>query len=272
MKAPRPRGVLHATLLACLGLALGTAIYGCTVLAEWAVESETFLLKEIQVSGARDLSEYEIMEAAGIERGVNIFKVPVDEIERSLSALPTVKRCVVQRHLPGRLLIRVAERRPYFLLNCGCVWRVDREGVVLGRANAEDLDRLFMASWRDAGPQARSSDTDAGFEPGSTLEPDAVDRIVTAIRAIKCFAPDLCDVVSEICVTPEGGLVLFTSDPPHRVLFGVEGPKAESLVALSAVLGDLRRRGLAGMEVDMRFDRQLAVRTCEPYVAMRDNS
>lgn len=271
MRAPRPRGVLRALLLACLGLVLGSAIYGGTVLAEWAVESNTFLLKEIQVCGVRDMSEFDIMETADLERGVNIFRVPVDEIENALAGLPTVKCCVVQRHLPDRVLIRVAERRPYFLINCGCVWRVDREGVVLGRANAQDIDCLFVAGWRDAGVHARKGDRGKDLAPGVRLKPEIVRPIMSAIQAIERFAPDLRDVVSEICLTPNDELVIFTGDPPHRVLFGKEGPRAESLVALSTVLDDLRRRGLAGMEIDMRFDRQLVVRACEPYVAMRDN-
>ena len=79
-------------------------------------------------------------------------------------------------------------------------------------------------------------------------------------------------MVSEICLTPDGGLVVFTSDPPHRVTLGRERPLAESLVALGPVLGDLRRRGLAGMEVDLRFERQLVVRASEGRVAMREES
>lgn len=261
IKAPSPRSALRSLLLAGLGLALGGAVYGGTVLAEWAVKSDAFLLKEIKVSGAVDLPEYEIMKAAGVSRGVNILSLPVDDIRRSISSLPTVKCCSVQRRLPGGLLIKVAERRPYFLVNCGCVWRVDREGIVLGKADADDLEGLFMAGLGVAGP----------LSPGTSLEAGEVGLVVNTIKAIKKYAPELCDIVSEICVTNEGDIVLFTCDPPHRVVFGKGGPKAESLVALRTVLGDLKRRDLSGMEINLRFSRQLVVRTCDSRVTMGNN-
>jgi hypothetical protein len=261
LKAPSPRSALRTVLLACLGLAIGGAIYGGTVLAGWAMESDTFLLEHIKVCGAEEVPEYEIMEAAGVARGVNILQLPLDDIRRAVSALPTVKCCSVQRRLPDALIIKVAERRPYFLINSGSVWRVDREGVVLGRACAEDVEDLFMVGLGVKGP----------VSTGASLEAGSVGVAVKAIREIKRHAPELCDVLSEICVTPEGEMVLFTCDPPHRVVFGPEGPRAESLVALRTVLGDLKRRNLCGMEIDLRFSRQLVVRASEPNMAMRNN-
>jgi hypothetical protein len=261
-KVPSARSALRTLALAGLGLAIGGAIFGGTVLAEWATESDTFLLEQIKVSGAVDVPEFEIMEAAGTIRGVNIFKLPVDDIGRSITSLPTIKCCSVQRRLPDGLLIRVAERRPYFLINSGCVWRVDREGVVLGKACVEDLENKFMVALGH----------DAPVSPGAALDARPVGLVVETIKAMGRHAPELCDVVSEICVTPEGEIVLFTCDPPHRVVFGPRGPKAEGLVALKAVLGDLKRRGLSGMEIDLRFSRQLVVRSGGPRLEMRDNS
>jgi hypothetical protein len=262
LKAPSPRSALRTMSLAVLGVALGGAIYGGTVLAEWAVESDTFLLEKIKIGGAENLPEYEIMEAAGVARGVNIFRLPIDDIRGSVASLPTVKCCSVQRRLPDGLMIKVAERRPYFLVNSGGVWRVDREGVVLGRAEAEDLENLFVVALGETGP----------ISPGVSLAKAPVDLAVRTIRAMHRYAPELCESVSEICVTPQEQIVLFTCNPPHRVIFGADGPKAESLVALETVLGDLRRRNLSGMEIDLRFSRQLVVRAGEGRITMRDDS
>jgi hypothetical protein len=261
IKAPRPRSALRALAMICGGVALGSAVYGGTVLAEWAVESDTFNLKEVRVCGERALSRVEILEAADVGPGVNVFRLRLDRIKSSVESLPGVKSCVVQRRLPDMLIIRVAERRPCFLVNCGGLWQVDRDGVVLGRAEMEDLDRFFMAGWRgDTDPLG--SGGAAALAPGARLESGGVRRVVDAIDTIKRIAPELQEHVSEICVTDEGRLVLFTTEPSHRVLVGREGLKAESVVALGAVLDDLKRRGLTGMEVDLRFDRQLVVRSC----------
>lgn len=261
LKTPRPRSVLRTISLAALGLALGGTIYGGTVLAEWALESDVFLLEKIKISGAEELPEYEIMEAAGVASGVNVFRLPADDIRKSVSSLPTVKCCSVQRRLPDGLIIRVAERRPYFLINCGGVWRADREGVVLGKAGADDLENLFMVALGETGP----------ISPGVSLPVGPVGLAVGTIRAIHRYAPELCKVVSEVCVATGGEIVLFTCDPPHRVVFGSDGPREENLAALETVLDDLRRRNLSGMEIDLRFSRQLVVRAGEKYMAMRDD-
>lgn len=256
------RSALRTLALICTGVALGGAVYGGTLLAEWAIESETFTVKGIRVAGSRAGLDFDVLEAAKTAKGVGIFDVPAGDIERSVSSLPTVKRCFVQRRLPDELIVRVAERRPYFIVNCGCLWRADREGIILGRAQARDLDEMFLVGWSGIESPSRGGREGPPFEPGTALDREASGRVVEAIGLMRRLAPDLLGTVSEICFTDEGELVLFTSDPVHRIVVGPRGLKAESLFALNAVLDDLRRRDLAGMEIDLRFDRQLVVRPC----------
>jgi hypothetical protein len=258
----RARSALRTLALVCTGVALGGGVYGGTVLAEWAIESETFTVKGIRVAGSHAGLNFEVLEAAKTAKGVGVFDIPVGDIERSVSSLPTVKRCFVQRRLPDELIVRVAERRPYFLVNCGCLWRADREGVILGRAQARDLDEMFLVGWSGIESPSGGGRDGPPLEPGTALNREASRRVVEAIGLMRRLAPDLIGTISEICFTDEGELVLFTSDPVHRIVAGTEGLKAESLFALNAVLDDLRRRGLAGTEIDLRFDRQLVVRPC----------
>ena len=110
------------------------------------------------------------------------------------------------------------------------------------------------------------------LEPGVQLDTEAVPLILETISSLDKYAPDLHGMVSEICLMSDSGLVLFTTDPPHRILVGPRRPTAESLVALGPVLGDLKRRGLVGVEVDLRFERQLVVRASKEQVAIRGES
>lgn len=303
LRASRRRRVRRGIALVCLALSLAGVGYGVIRLVDWAGRSNAFAVKEIHVLGNRKLAVNTVAAAAGIRPNDNLLRISPTEVERSVSAIPQVKRAFVQRRLPDELVIRVAERRPCFLVNCGCLWLVDREGVVVGRGSAGDMERFTMAtgfgpatvglgasggigdSRKGAGAGSGTpAETGAGkgrnahfedemhLEPGVRLDPKAVHRIMETIRAIEECSPDLCRMVSEICLTPDGELAVFTSDPPHRVTLGRERPLAESLVALGPVLDDLRRRGLVGMEVDLRFQRQLVVRSIEGRVAMREES
>ena len=301
LKASRRRTIRRATAAAAAVLSLGGAVYGAELLLDWAARSDVFVLKRIYVLGNRRLEVAEVAAAAGIDPGTNLLRVRPKEVEKSVSALPLVKRAFVQRRLPDELVIRVAERKPCFLVNCGCVWLVDREGVVIGRGNAGDMSRFTMASgffrakeggvgetFEASGDAVAGSSASVGagaeygdgtlrgdsmrLEPGARIDPRFVDTVIETIRAIEKNDPDLCRMVSEICIKADGGLVLFTSDPPHCVTLGRERPSPESLVALGPVLGDLRRRGLVGMEVDLRFGRQLVVRASEGRVDVRGES
>ena len=301
LKASRRRSIRRAMAAAGAVLILAGAVYGADLLLDWAAGSDVFMLKRIRVLGNRHLDAPAVAAAAGIDSGTNILRVRPNEVEQSVSALPLVKRAFVQRRLPDELVIRVAERRPCFLVNCGCLWLVDREGVVIGRGNAGDMNRFTMATGffrseerilgEGPGPSRDTvvgSDASAGasaehgegepradsvcLEPGARLDSRSVGIVIETIRAMEKDAPDLCRMVSEICLTRDGGLVLFTSDPPHCVTLGRERPSPESLVALGPVLGDLRRRGLVGMEVDLRFGRQLVVRASEGHPNVREES
>ncbi len=249
---------------------LGSAVYGGTVLADWVIAGDSFRISDIRVLGAREVSELDILEAARVETGANVFNVSAEEVERSVSSLPEVKCCVVQKKLPDELIIRVAERRPYFLVNCGCLWRADREGVLLGLARSGDIDSMIVAGWHDAGPVEEVGSGDGAPAPGAVLERGKTRRVVKTIAMVRELAPELCGVISEVSITRAGDLELFAGDPSVRVLAGAEGPQAEDLLALGAVMDDLRRRGLSEMEIDMRFDRQLVARQCGSGSAKSD--
>jgi len=251
----RGRGRLRRALLwlklATLGACAGASIYGFALLWNWISTSDNFEVRGIELVGVEGEWAREVRNAAASAIGVNLFRVDVPELENAVRSLPFVKTCAVGRRLPHTLVIRVTPRRPLFVLNCGGLWRVDREGVIVGPVEDGDVERHLVASC--------ASEPDS-IEPGGKLDPADVAAIRRAIVAIERTSPELMRELSEVCVAADGSVTLFTKDPPHRVLLGQGEPKRENLAALRAVLGDVRRRGIKGAHIDLRFSRQIVVR------------
>ncbi len=98
------------------------------------------------------LQPRQIAEAAAIAPGARLFDVDLNAVRGRVEALPWVAHARVSRVWPGRLALRVWERKPYALW--GDKGLVDDEGHAFTPAPAElpqDLPRL-------AGPEGREAE------------------------------------------------------------------------------------------------------------------
>lgn len=123
--------------LAVLGGLIWMMVSGTRLLARTVYAANpTFEIIDVQVNnpGGR-LKDTHIREYAGLEDGMNIFEVSLEEIHQNLESAPLVKDVVVTRALPGTLIIDVKERSPIVRLGRdarGYHLSADVDGYVLG--------------------------------------------------------------------------------------------------------------------------------------------
>jgi len=102
-----------------------------------------FQIKEISVRGLRELTEKDILSAAGIKPAQNLLAVNTDAIIRRVSANQWVKNVYIGRELPNKLVLEVKERTALALVRQSsdfCL--MDAEGFVfkkLGKSDEVDL-------------------------------------------------------------------------------------------------------------------------------------
>ncbi|MGI8887490.1 MAG: cell division protein FtsQ/DivIB [Nocardioidaceae bacterium] len=98
----------------------------------WVVGFSTLLTaREVTVEGERQLSEGDVLAAASIESETPLLRVDLEEIDRRISALPTVADVSVHRSWPHTVSIAVTERKPLALISARGAWSaVDAEGVL----------------------------------------------------------------------------------------------------------------------------------------------
>jgi cell division protein FtsQ len=244
-KARRPRPARRARLrrLVIGVLAIAIIVAGGAAGLRWLLTTEHFAVASVEVRGVSRVPPDQILAAAAIQRGTNIFKLDTIGVTGRVESLPEVRRADVVRELPNRVVISVEERRPFTLVHGGRLHWMDEEGRLLGASPEavappmpviSGLSAEELASMRTApGPKARAA--------------------IGVIRALLRSGNGLTAEISEIDMSRREGPVLYTVDGVE-VRLGTEDWD-ERLVRLEGVLSQIATQDVR--TVDLRFRDQV---------------
>ena len=212
MLARRQKRLIRPVLLAAPLLGIGV----CGVLAaRGAVEQSgvgswirhriglALPIERVVVEGEKLTSERDVTEALGISRGDPIMGFSIDEAERNVEALPFVETAIVQRRLPGTVLVSLVERTPFAVWqNRGRFLLIDRSGKVvenqgLNGKDAEAFARLPLVVGAGAAPAAASL-IDA-LDQSASIRSHVVAMVRVGQRRWNLTLKNGCDVL-----LPEG--------------------------------------------------------------------
>ena len=219
------------------GLVAGSIALGRSF-EEFVRSSPSFAIKLVQVEGNSQLNDEEILAAAGVALGENIFKYKSEEIEARLEKHPALREVSVERVLPSRFTIRVEEYRPVALLSLDGLYLLSREGVAyraLDAAEGYDLPIISLAdpeSLLDERPLRQR----LLFEAASII--DTIDR----------HGGELLSELMEIHIRQDHRFVLRFFDERMDVFLG-RGDYPSKLGRLREVLGELDERSLRASRV-----------------------
>ncbi|MES2921160.1 MAG: FtsQ-type POTRA domain-containing protein [Verrucomicrobiota bacterium] len=77
-----------------------------------------FRLQVIDLNPNPAIDEVGLAEATGIDLTASLFDIDVDEVTAKLKALPEIADARAERHLPGKLVVRVTPRTPRAWISC----------------------------------------------------------------------------------------------------------------------------------------------------------
>jgi len=244
-KARRPRPARRARLRRLVIGVLATMVItaGGGAGLHWLLTTPRFGVASVEVRGVSRVPADQILAAAAIQRGTNIFKLDTIGVTGRVESLPEVRRADVVRELPNRVVISVEERRPFTLVHGGRLHWMDEEGRLLGASPEavappmpviSGLSPEELASMRTApGPKARAA--------------------IGVIRALLRSGNGLTAEISEIDMSRREGPVLYTVDGVE-VRLGTEDWD-ERLIRLEGVLAQIATQDVR--TVDLRFRDQV---------------
>lgn len=173
-------------LAAAAGLvAVSAGLYWATTDRTFAVDPTT-----IPITGERYTAEADIRAELDLpaDKLVNIFRIPVSEIEARIEKLPAVRDATVTATLPDRVTVSVTERSPMLVWRTPAgAWLVDGTGYLFGRADAIDPAELGTGATGTPLPAVDDRRIESDMGLGSTVP--ALDLAV--IRLLLTVTPEM---------------------------------------------------------------------------------
>ena len=172
----------------------------------FVLDSAYFSVREIQVRGGARVGGGELVAMAGLKHGMNIWKIDLAAIEKVFAKHPWVRRVLVRREFPRRLVIEVEERIPKAIVAMGQLYYVDSDGVVFTAVgNGDKVDLPLITGLRPDQLSAR--------------DPALRRRLKEALRLGQLMALD-AHKLSEIHFAAPQRIVLYTTAYPMALHMG----------------------------------------------------
>ena len=234
-------------------LVFGAAIYRWHVPLTAAVaaapalffENRYFSVREIQVRGGEKVGGDEIVAMAGLRRGMNIWRIEPGAIEKKVAKHPWVRRVLVRRDFPRRVVIEVEERAPKAIVALGQLYYVDTDGVIFKEVGAGENVNFPLLTGLRPEQLARTNPTLRG-------------RIQEAVRLGDLMAKD-SRTLSEIHFDESGRLVVYTTAFPVALKMGW-GDWDAKLKRLDRVLALWKGNEERLASLDVSFNDQVVAR------------
>jgi cell division protein FtsQ len=211
----------------------------------FVLESDYFSVREIQVRGVERVRGVELIALAGLKQGMNIWKIDLVAIERVFAKHPWVRRVLVRREFPRRVIIEVEERTPKAVVAMGQLYYVDSDGVIFAPVGNRDKLELPLIT---------------GLKPEqlSASDVNLRRRLQEALRLGELMALE-AHKLSEIHFAAPQRIVLYTTGYPLAVHMGW-GDWNGKLARVKRVLSLWKGHEQRLASLDVSFDGQAVAR------------
>lgn len=108
------------------------------VVADEAFESRFFLVREVEVTGLKQVDRPAVERAAGLEHPRSVLTLRAEEMQASIETLPWVKSAAVDVSLHGRVVIAVQEAELAGVVSAGELYLMDSGGEPIRRWTPAD--------------------------------------------------------------------------------------------------------------------------------------
>jgi cell division protein FtsQ len=216
---------LTLLVVAVISLAYGVHHYART--------TPRFAISQIEILGTKRLVREDVLRAAGLSRGQNLFALEVEETEKRLLESPWVSAVRVTRRLPDSVVLEVSEREAVALcVLSGKTFLVSQKGIPfkeLGRGDPHDLPIVTGLS-----PKALAQDRQA--------ELNRLSEALSLLREYERLGLSRDLSAQEVHLDPTGGVVLNVGKKGTSLVLG-QGPFKRKLLRAERVLRKSQRAG-----------------------------
>jgi len=192
-----------------------------------------FRVRNVEVSGYRYVQPEDVLKRLRLDTTTSVW-TDLGELEHRVEMHPQIKSAIVDRELPGTLIVRVTENSPIaYVATSQGLRAVDKDGRFL----PIDPSRIAI----DLPVLARA---------------DTV--LLHLLASVRSVSPALFGEISDIRRTGGTDIALTLSSAQVRALASVSAQRLADIIPVEA---DLARRKARVTELDLRFRDQVIART-----------
>jgi cell division protein FtsQ len=249
---------VFSRILWCWGITLLGVVAGIWIGYVMLLKTEAFQLTQIKISGAVHIRPQEIRTIFEPVLRHDLLTMDLDPFIREVLDRPWVREVRIRKVLPDTLLIDVQERTPAVAVESRreSHW-VDAEGVVLSSVSSSRDTRFHLL------PHI----TGISLSGLIRRDPDQLNRLHAGLTVIELIKSQPASVLASLGLEDSFLLDLSHGEKDPRLYlhgyplrFG-EGAYKEKWKSFLVIYEDLKVRGLAPEEIDLRFTDQVVVKT-----------
>lgn len=212
---------------------------------DFIADNRYFAVRQIEVHGSDKVGGNEIVAIAGLRRGMNIWNVDAVAIEKKIAKHPWVRRVLVRRDFPRRVVIDVEERAPKAIVGAGKLYYIDADGVVFKEVDSGENIKYPMLT---------------GIRADTLMQGDPAvrNRIREAVRLVDLMA-QRSHTLSEVHFDAPERLVVYPTQFPVAWRLGW-GDWEEKLARLDRLLELWKGNEQRLASLDMSFRDQVVAR------------
>lgn len=215
-----------------------------------------FRVGGIEITGLLYLSPEEIRAGIPIKEGDNLLLISASDVEAALRKNTRVESVRVDRY-PGKVAVRVRERRTFALVNAGSLLEVDEGGTILTPLQRGLIpDRPVISGLRL--PRVK---------PGARVTTSRLGDLLRLVALLETPEVGLVSEISEIVSEGPNRAVLRTSRDQIPIFVDPERVTKSAMRAVAATLRDVREHDRRVVAVDARYRGQVVVK-CAPEGAV----
>jgi cell division protein FtsQ len=206
----------------------------------------------ILVKGLARLSKAEVLQAAGLDKPVNIITLDTAAALRSLKSLPWVDKAQLSRSIPDSVSLEIVEYRPIAVASLEHLYYINEEGRPFKKLDPGENPNL---------PIINGFSVDDLMHSGPLVKEGIaeVHRLMTALS--KRTDEFNIDNISEFYYDPDRGLTIYTRSGALEVKVGF-GSYTEKFARLGRVMTYMKVKELLEGLVYINLD-------CPPRVMVR---
>ena len=234
-----------AVMFLCVALLVG-AVFGILYVKDrFFLENPHYNLRDLAVKTDGTLLPEAIVKAAGLQVGVNLFKLDLADAAHRLEALPQVESVRLQRSFPATVTIQIIERKPIAwivaqentlpreqLVLSPESFLVDQRGVLL-HLKRQLPEYAFLPVIRGCAPK--------DLAPGHAVDAEEVRSALGLIRALRDSLISARFGLQEVDVSKRFGLLAVDRNG-LQVLFALDDFEGQ-LKRLDILLNEMERTG-----------------------------